>query len=94
MFNNVTLELEEFPASPIPCFQTAIIGWYMCLVMVFTGIANSILLLTLLGNKSLRQPINIFVIAITILNLVGSIFELPFIIGSSFACKYIYTSFM
>lgn len=94
MFNNGTLQLEEFPMSTIPCFQTAMIGWYMCFIMVFTGIANSILLVILLGNKELRQPINIFVIAITILNLIGSILELPFIIGSSFACRYTDTFFV
>lgn len=93
MFANGTLELEEFPMSPIPCFQTAIIGWYMCFILASTCMVNALLLVTLLGNKELRQPINTFVIAITFLNLIGSLVEFPFVIGSSFACKSVFTRF-
>ena len=92
MFENKTLWLDEFPQSPIPCFQTGLIGWYMCMILASTTIVNSLLLVTLLGNKDLRKPINTFVIAITIINIAGALIEFPFVIGSSFACKSVFLS--
>lgn len=93
MFANGTEEIEEFPISPIDCFICSSIAWYMCFLLAATVTVNSFLLLTFLSSKQLRQPINTFVIFITILNLIGSILEFPFVIGANFSCRWIFHHF-
>lgn len=90
MFANDTLVLDEFPISPINCVVLNGIGFYMCFLLSGVVLVNALLLLTFLNNKDLRQPINTFIIVITVLNLIGSVFEFPFVIGSTFSCRWIF----
>ena len=82
---------DEFPISPIECFKLNVIAYYLCALLVASAMVNSVVLLAFFVSKELRSPINTFVMCITALNLFGSITELPFVIGSNFACRFIYS---
>lgn len=90
LFSNATGVLEEFPLSPISSPILKVLGWYMSFLLTSTVCVNCILLLTFLGTKDLRQPINTFVIAISTLNFFGPLIEFPFVIASNFAHRWIW----
>ena len=69
------------------CPQLKYISAYLLIVYI-TGItANTVLLKIFWANKDLRAPINVFVIALTILNFIGIFCEAPLLIVSNFYCK-------
>jgi hypothetical protein len=71
------------------CFKLNIIA-IACTVLFIAGtIINGTLLFTFLRFKTLQTRGNIFVIALTILNLFGTVFELPWIIISNFYCRLV-----
>lgn len=90
LFSNATGVLDEFPLSPISEPVLMGLGWYMCFLMTSVVCVNCLLLLTFLGTKDLRQPINTFVIAITLINFFGALVEFPFVIASNFARRWIW----
>lgn len=72
---------------PVQCYKLQIIG-VVCCILFATGVFfNGILLWAFIRHKQLRTPINYYVIGLTILNLIGSLFELPFIMVSNLYCK-------
>ena len=59
-----------------------------CVVLLLLSLFFNISLLVVFGkHKKLRSTLNMFIIAITILNLVGSISELSFVIPTNMKCK-------
>ena len=84
-----TADIEDFPYSPISSFILNLIAFYLCAIMIASSIVNAFLFLIFIFVKELKSPINTFVFAITILNFLGTIIELPFVIGSNFACRFV-----
>lgn len=70
-----------------PCYQTILIGVYCILLFCASSVANSVLLWIFYKNKQLRTPLNNCVICIAILNLIGTIIELPLVAVNAFACR-------
>ena len=69
------------------CPRLKYISVYL-LIIYITGItSNTVLLKIFWTNKDLRAPINVFVIALTILNFIGIFCEAPLLIVSNFYCK-------
>ncbi|RNA43725.1 vertebrate ancient opsin-like [Brachionus plicatilis] len=83
-------EYDLMKSSPVNCVNLRIIGTFTTLLFASCLLFNSILLWVFLKYKNMRSPTNIFITALTILNLVGSIIEFPFIIASKFACRWIF----
>ena len=77
------------PQSPVPCYQLKLIGLYCTALFILSVAFNSILLITFCKHSELRSPLNTFIIALTALNLFGSVTELPVIILSNFYCRYL-----
>ncbi len=59
-----------------------------CVVLLCLSMFFNLALLVVFGrNKKLRSALNMFIMAITILNLFGSISELSFVIPTNMKCK-------
>ena len=77
---------ELNPVSPIDSVTLRVIGVYLTLIMVLCIIFNSLLLVMFFRFKDIRNIFNVFIIAVSTLNLLGS-FAFPFAIHSSFNQK-------
>lgn len=74
--------------SPISCVHLRIVC-AVCVLMALTSVTfNSLLLVFFIKYKKLRTRLNVFVVAITILNLIGTFSEFSFILPSTYYCKY------
>lgn len=78
---------EKYPISPIQCYKLKILGLIQISIFITSLVFNVFLLKKLITNEKLRKPINAFVIALTILNLIGTIGEAPVIISNNFSCR-------
>ena len=74
--------------SPVTCWKLNIIAVYCIFLFVSSILVNGTLLWIFFKVKELRTPINIFVIVFTVLSLIGSSVETPFVITSNFACRF------
>jgi hypothetical protein len=91
MASNFTSPADyDFPPSPIACFKLNLIAIYLTALLVASSVVNSFLVAIFMAYKELHKPVNTFVMACVFLNLIGSFLELPFVIGSNFACKWIF----
>ena len=74
--------------SPIGCDKLRLVSFVLLAFYVISILSNSTLLGVLFGNGCVRNtPINVLVIALTVLNLVGTQLQLPFVIISNFKCR-------
>jgi hypothetical protein len=87
MENNNTTDFYN-RVSPINSFSLDIIGSYLLITLLVGIVLNTLLLYKFKKYKDLQTPINTFIIAMTVLNLLGTIFELPWIIHSCFSHKW------
>ncbi|CAF0955798.1 unnamed protein product [Brachionus calyciflorus] len=95
MYNNTTSRfIDKYSLeSPVECYKLKIVGVYCIILFVFSTFFNGALLWAFIKNKSLRTSINIFIIALAVFNLFGTLVELPFIILSNLNCKWIFGEF-
>lgn len=75
------------PISPLDPFTLNLIGIYLTVIMTLCVAFNSLLLVLFIRFKDMRNIFNIFIIAVSALNLVGS-FAFPFAIHSSFKQRW------
>ncbi len=73
--------------SPINCIVLKVTGFYLIALFVLSILANFIVLWTFSQYKRIKNPSDLIVISISILNLVGVFLELPFVLVSSFSCR-------
>lgn len=84
-------ELEFYSRpSPIACGKLNIIAFYCIILLIVSLIFNTSLLVVFAKYKKLRSTLNMFIMAITVLNLVGSISELSFVIPTNLKCKWLF----
>lgn len=95
MLDNTTNRLlDKYSLEPpVECFKLNLIGIFCIILFVLSAFFNSILLWTFIRNKSLRTSLNIFIIALTCCNLLGTLIELPFVIVSNLKCQWIFGKF-
>ena len=73
--------------SPVDCSTLNVISLYCLILLIVSFNLNSVLLMIFWKCKQLHTSNNYYMVAITVYNLVGSIFELPFVILSTLYCK-------
>lgn len=73
--------------SPIDPLILNTLAIFLLIIMILGVVLNSILLNIFRINEDLRTPLNVLIIAITVLNLVGSLVELPWVIHSCFSYR-------
>ena len=73
--------------SPVDCFILQLFGILSVFLFTLSLAANSLLLGVFYKHRSLCSPMNKFVITLTAFNVICSIVEWPFIIGSNLFCR-------
>lgn len=68
------------------CVELRVIGCFCLIVFFLSFFSNSILLWIFYKNKNLRNVYNIFLISLTIVNLMATIFEFPVVCINAFNC--------
>lgn len=86
--SNTVFFIELDPISPLDAFTLNLIGMYLLAIMLLCVFFNLLLLVIFIRFKDLRNIFNLFIIAVTALNLFGS-FAFPFTIHSSFNHRYL-----
>lgn len=83
--------LDENETSVLEyCYQMKLAAVYLIILFLVSIIINSTLLLVIYRNKELRTSFNKFIVTLTILNLAGTLFELPIAILNHFYCRQDY----
>lgn len=92
LLSNVTELIDRFGGiqSPIECWKLNIAAMFIVCMLFLSVSANSTLLFTFYKYKDLRTPLNVFVMAMTTINLFGSISEFTYIIVSNFSCRWVF----
>ena len=72
---------------PLLCYKLQALGFLCILLFIACIVFNTFLLWVFFKNKKLQSSFNMFIVALSILNLIGSILEFPFIIISNFSCR-------
>lgn len=90
--SNITELIDPFSGvqSPVECWKLNLIATFVVVMLFLSVSANSTLLWTFYNYKDLRTPLNVFVIAMTGINLFGSISEFTYIIASNYACRWVF----
>ena len=84
------LMVKEMNAlSPIECSTLQTAGVVLVILFVANIVSNAALLYMFKTYKHLKTNMSTFVIALTVLNLIGTTFTLPFVIASNLMCKYV-----
>ena len=83
--NSTQYENQKF--SIVECKFLKIVSFFLMVIMFLSIVSNSFLLVYFRRSKKLQKPINSFVIALTILNLYGSMTELPITITNLYSCR-------
>lgn len=73
--------------SPIECYKLNIVSVLCSILLLLSIIFNSLFIWVFCSYKEIRTTINMFLMSLTVLNLVGSILELPFVIASNYYCQ-------
>ena len=75
------------PKVPVECNKLIPIYIY-CIILFVTALASNLLLIKILmKNKDLMNPINFLALSLAIMNLLGALFEMPFVTVSAILCK-------
>jgi hypothetical protein len=88
MIKNSTNDWEP-PEPPVDCYILSYIGIYCIVLFVISFISNTTLLILIIkfSNELLKN--NLLMMWLIILNLIGTLIELPLVATSAFKCKYI-----
>ena len=75
--------------SPIECYKLNLIAVYCIILLILSVFFNALLLLIFARYRELRISLNMFIIALTVLNLIGTITELSLVIPSNIKCRFV-----
>ncbi|CAF1323374.1 unnamed protein product [Adineta steineri] len=70
------------------------IGGCLCFIFIFGIILNSFILCVLLNKKQLQSPINLFIVALSSVDLIHALFGIPLPLTSNFACQWLYGKYL
>jgi hypothetical protein len=93
---NLTEEIDKYGGiqSPIDCGTLKMFTAYGVFMFGGSFIFNSLLLYAFYKNKALRIPINMFILAITVVNLLATITEASVILSSTYSCRQLLVYFI
>ena len=89
MIKNSTNENWEPPEPPVDCYTLYYIGVYCIVLFVISFISNTTLLILIIKFSKELLKNNLLMMWLIILNLIGTLIELPLVAISAFKCKYI-----
>ncbi len=74
-------------ASPLDRAVLNLFGFLLSLIAVMCFLSNSFLMITFIRHKELRTSLNIFIVAISLSNLLSTL-QFPFLIKSNFDHRF------
>jgi hypothetical protein len=75
------------PPALASCQILKWIGVYLCFTFIFGIVLNALILCVLLENKRRRSPIDIFIIALCVSDLLAALLGIPLPLTSNLACR-------
>jgi hypothetical protein len=90
MFNN---SIHNFQSNEwteyglASCYVLKWIGGYLCFTFICGVVLNSIILSILLEKKRRRSPIDVFIIALCLFDLLAALLGIPLPLTSNLACR-------
>ena len=75
------------PNVSVECYKLVPIATYCIILFIVALTTNLALIWILLKNKELLHNANILILALSVLNIIGSLLELPFVLVSAILCK-------
>jgi hypothetical protein len=83
---------DDGPDPLLKCSELINIGIYVVILFIVSLISNITLIYILIKHKKqLLNRINIQIFVLSILNLIGTLIELPMVGIAAFACKYVFS---
>lgn len=77
-------------SPPIECYKLKIVSVYLITVMIASAVVNLTLLVSLVCNRDMcKNSLNVLIVALCVLNLIGTFGEFPFVIVSNYNCRYL-----
>ena len=87
---NITQLNEDYlyeRQSPVGCTFLKFISFYLTAIFICGVICNCLLIWIFCSNKHLRTNLNIFIITLSVINLLATVSEVPFVIVSNYKCR-------
>ena len=85
---------DDDPYGPIPlvaCSTLHNIGIYVVILFIISLISNiTVIYILIRHRKSLLTAVNIQILCVSILNLIGTLVELPMVGIAAFVCRFIF----
>nr|QVK45899.1 G protein-coupled receptor [Proales similis] len=91
--NQSYAEISQSGLNTPDCLHLQIIGIFCIILFLSSTFFNVALLRAFINYKELQTSLNAFIIALTSFNLIGTVFELPFIIISNLRCRWAFSHF-
>ena len=92
---NATFNEDYFNRlSPTPCWKLKLISAYCVALFSTSFLINGAIMYAFYKTKELRTPVNMFVLVFTVLSLIASFSESPFVIVSNYRCRFEYIDFL
>ena len=76
------------PNVSVECYKLVPIATYCIILFIVALTTNLTLIWVLLKNKVLLHNANILILALSVLNTIGTVLELPLVSISAIRCKY------
>ena len=73
--------------SPVGCTFLKFVAFYLAIILICGVIFNSLLVWIFCSNKHLRTNLNIFIITLSVVNLLATVSEVPFTMSSNYNCR-------
>jgi len=88
--NQSDVIIDYYGGRPSPANCAILKGFTIYSIIMFSTalVSNSLLLLAFIKEKTLRSPVNMFIIAVSVCNIIATLSEAQFIIPSTFACRF------
>ena len=90
--NNLTQLTKNFSfysyeKTIVECYKLKYIGIYSLCLFIASVSINTTHFCILIKNKQLLQPVNLIVFSLTVVNLIGTLFEIPLVTLNALNCK-------
>ena len=88
MSNRYNESIDYFNTpSPIACNKLNIVSYYFMIIFVLSIVFNSLLILIFVRYEKYKTPLNLLILALVIINWIGTVIEFPVVIATNFVCK-------
>jgi hypothetical protein len=85
--------MENSTNSTVNCITLIKIGYYCIVLFVLSILSNTVVIVIFIRNKKFMNHVNLLIIFLSILNLIGTIIELPMVTISAFNCHFVFGRF-